>query len=60
MQGIVLHCPNEECKKLLMKGVTLLPGSKFIVKCFWCGKMVSIERDVKRIILRDLEKENDH
>ncbi|HBX15893.1 MAG TPA: hypothetical protein DEF57_01125 [Candidatus Magasanikbacteria bacterium] len=57
MQGIVLHCPNISCKKLLLKDANLPPTTNFKLKCFWCGRMVNIKSDFKRITLQDLEKE---
>lgn len=54
MQGVVIHCPNQECKKPLMKEVFLAPGSRLKTKCYWCGHSVEVIADNKRISLRDL------
>lgn len=59
MRGIVIHCPSSDCKKLLLKNASLIPGTSFEIKCYWCGKRVKVASDNKRITLEDMEKDRD-
>ncbi len=59
MLGIVIHCPNPGCKKLLLKEANLPPTTSFKTKCFWCGHMVQVASDYKKIALKDLNKDED-
>lgn len=60
MQGIVLHCANQECKKLLMKEAYLAIGTKFKFKCYWCGHTIEIKSEPKRITMKDLSQKIDN
>ena len=56
MRGIVIHCANIECKKLLLKDAVIVPGSEFKTNCYYCGHLIRISADYKRIILLDMDK----
>ena len=47
MRGIVLHCSNPQCRKLLIKDANLPLGTNFTVKCFHCGRFIRIVVDPK-------------
>ena len=57
MNGIVLHCPSNNCRKLLMKEVILMPGTSFIFKCYYCGTMLKIKALNRSIEIENLDKE---
>ena len=52
MRGIIITCPNKDCRKMLMKNTYLRIGSYLTVKCFHCGVMVSINAEQGNIELR--------
>lgn len=54
MRGIVVHCPNPDCKKLLMKEASLPPTTQFQVKCYWCSHLIKLDVDFKRIGIKDM------
>lgn len=54
IKGVVAHCPNRKCKKLLFKSVYLKPGSWVEAKCFHCGFFISAQGQPGRINLEIL------
>ena len=36
-QGPLIHCANKGCQKPIIKDVSLVEGTRFMVKCYWCG-----------------------
>jgi len=58
MKGIVLHCPNYKCQKLLGKDAFLPYGTELKLKCYYCGHFVQILSERKGIKLSDFSSEN--
>jgi len=58
MMGIVVHCPNPECNKVLLKDCSIISGSIFKIKCYWCGEFIEIEVIHSKIGLRNLRSGN--
>lgn len=50
-----IHCPNTECQKPIISQVALVEGSRFVVRCFHCGRYVKIIVGFKHIDKRLLE-----
>jgi hypothetical protein len=53
MHGIVIHCPNKDCQKPLIKDACLPPTTNFKIKCYHCGNIILIMSDYKGIKLKD-------
>ena len=45
---IVIHCPNQNCAKLLIKEALLQPGTHFKCKCPYCGEIVYINYNYRK------------
>jgi len=58
MKGIVLHCPNHKCQKLLMKEANIPPTTNFKIKCYHCGNLIMVMADYKGIKLKDCSSDD--
>ena len=56
MQGIVIHCPNHDCRKLLLKEANLPPTTSMKLKCYHCGHLIHVQADYKGIKLKDCSR----
>lgn len=59
MKGVILHCPNRECKKVLALNVRLKSGDGLKFRCFNCGELVDIQAMDTRIVIKWLKKPSD-
>jgi hypothetical protein len=56
MHGIVIHCPNYECQKLLMREAHIPPTTSIKIKCYHCGHLILVMADYGGIKLKDCTK----
>lgn len=56
MKNIIVYCPNQDCRKILIKEAYLRPGSKFKIKCYHCGSASYLRGETGNKILTELDE----
>ena len=57
-KNIIIHCPYiEDCAKPILKDAVLSNGTRFIMRCPWCVRVVSIRKTERSGISRVMRKE---